>query len=284
MEYAILNGEVIERKQAKVDIEDRGYQFGDGIYEVIRVYNGVMFTVEEHLKRLAESAAKIHLALSYSSSEIKLQLDHLIEKNELRNGIVYLQFSRGVAPRNHEFPQLSIPSSFVAYTKEVKRPIKAITAGVKAALVEDIRWLRCDIKSLNLLGNIMAKQQAVDSGCAEAILHRGTTITEGSSSNISLIKNGVLYTHPVNQYILNGITRQQVLMLCHKGKIDFVEKAVTVKELLEADEVFLTSTTAEITPIIEVSGTKIGSGVPGPISLRLQRLFEQEIIRQCGDF
>ena len=282
MKYAILNGELVERGQAKVDIEDRGYQFGDGIYEVIRVYNGTMFAAQDHLQRLVECAKKINLELSFSFTEIAKKLETLIEKNELGFGTVYLQFTRGVAPRNHAFPTPGTTASFVAYTKEVKRPLDTINAGIKAALVDDIRWFHCDIKSLNLLANLLAKQQAVETGYGEAILHRDKTVTEGSSSNISIIKNGVLYTHQADRYILNGITRQHLLSICKKNEIAFEEKAFTVNDLLAADEAFISSTTAEITPLVEISGTQIGNGVPGAITTQLQHLLEEEITLQCG--
>ena len=187
----IFNGVITDRSEAKVDIEDRGYQFGDGIYEVIRIYNGKMFTEQEHLNRLFESAEKIQLDLGYSLSEVSAMLTDLIHINKVEDGSVYLQFSRGVSTRQHQFPFEKIPATFVAYVKEVERPIELLTNGVKAKLVEDIRWLRCDIKSLNLLGNLLAKQEANSTGCFEAILHRGEIVTEGSSSNVMMIRNGI---------------------------------------------------------------------------------------------
>lgn len=282
MNFVILNGEVTERNLAKVDIEDRGYQFGDGIYEVIRVYNGQMFASDGHMKRLCECAEKINLVLPFTNTEIELKLNNLIQINQLESGIVYLQFTRGVAPRNHAFPAKDTKASFVAYTKEMDRPLEAVKSGIKAALVEDIRWLHCDIKSLNLLGNILAKQSAADSGCTEAILHRDQTVTEGSSTNTAIIKNGVLYTHEADRYILNGITRQIILELCRKNNISYVEKAFTIEELMSADEAFVSSTTLEISPVIDVDGTKIGNGRPGPVTVQLQHMFEAEINRQCG--
>lgn len=272
----------MERDNAKVDIEDRGYQFGDGVYEVIRIYNGELFAEKEHLQRLEESAQKIGLELSYSISEIKQKLYTLIEKNRTIFGTVYIQVTRGVASRNHAFPKSGTASSFVAYTKEVERPVETMKTGVKALLVEDMRWLCCDIKSLNLLGNLLSKQKAVEAGCFEAILHRGEIVTEGSASNISIIKNGVLYTHPANNYILNGITRQKVLEICKHNSIPNEEKPFTVQELLEADEVYLSSTTVEVTPIVEIGGIKINNGQPGTVTVQIQKLLEQEIIRQCG--
>lgn len=283
MNLVIVNGQFVERDEAKVDIEDRGYQFGDGIYEVIRVYNGKMFAASEHLERLGECAGKIKLTLPFSISDIEAMLKTLIEKNAVATGIVYLQCSRGVAVRNHAFPASDTLPAFIAYTKELPRPVSNITHGVKAALVEDERWLKCDIKSLNLLGNILAKQEATELGCFEAILHRGETVTEGSSSNISIVKAGIVYTHPAGRFILNGITRQKLLSLCQDHLVPYQERSFSVEELMAADEVFMTSTTAEVTPIIEVDGKPIGSGQPGSVTLHLQQLFMLEISRQCGE-
>jgi D-alanine transaminase len=282
MEYVILNGNLIERSEAKVDIEDRGYQFGDGVYEVIRIYNGKMFTADEHLERLLESGKKIELNIPYSKDQLKQMLIEMIEKNNLELGIVYMQFSRGTSPRNHAYPGEDVAPVLTAYTRETTRPVESMRNGVKAMLIEDIRWLRCDIKSLNLLGNIMAKQKAAQSGCFEAIQHRGNTVTEGSSSNIAIVKDGTLYTHPATNLILNGITRRKINEICRENGIPLNESAFTKEDLLAADEVFMSSTSAEITPIIEIEGKLIGNGSPGPITNKLQDLFEEAIENQCG--
>lgn len=282
MEYVILNGDLIERSEAKVDIEDRGYQFGDGVYEVIRVYNGKMFTADEHLERLLESARKIELDIPYSIGQLKQMLAEMIERNKLELGIVYMQFSRGTSPRNHAYPGADVAPVLTAYTRETSRPVESMRNGVKASLIEDIRWLRCDIKSLNLLGNIMAKQKAAQSGCFEAIQHRGDTVTEGSSSNIAIVKDGTLYTHPATNLILNGITRRKINEICRENGVALEESAFTKDDLLDADEVFMSSTSAEITPIIEIEGKPIGNGSPGPITNKLQNLFEEAIEKECG--
>ena len=282
MQYVILNGELIAREAAEIDIEDRGYQFGDGVYEMIRVYNRHLFAGKQHLQRLVESAEKISLELHYTISEMEQMLNHMIKKNKIIFGTVYMQFTRGVSMRNHAFPAPGTSGTFVAYTKEVARPINTIRLGVKAILTEDLRWLCCDIKSLNLLGNLLAKQKAVEAGCFEAILHRGERVTEGSSSNIAMIKDGVLFTHPANNFILNGITRQKVLEICRNHQIPFEEKTFTTSDLLSADEVYLSSTTAEVTPIVEIDRKKINDGNPGPITVQIQKLLEEEISRQCG--
>ncbi|MDQ0272233.1 D-amino-acid transaminase [Cytobacillus purgationiresistens] len=282
MDYVIVNGNLIERSEARLDIEDRGYQFGDGVYEVIRVYNGKMFTAQEHLERIVLSAKKIGMELVYSVEDMKKQLTELIEKNEVKLGTIYMQISRGVSPRNHPYPNPVVPHTLVAYTKEVARPIPNLENGVKAILKEDIRWLLCDIKSLNLLGNVMAKQEAVAAGCYEAIQHRGDTVTEGSSSNISIIKDGKLITHHADNLILNGITRRKVLEVCGKGNIPVVEEPFTLSDLDAADEVFLSSTTSEITPIVEIAGKQVGNGQPGPVTKKIQALFDKEIEAECG--
>jgi D-alanine transaminase len=281
MEYVIVGGELLERSLATVDIEDRGYQFGDGIYEVIRVYNGKMFTAKEHLSRLQESGEKISIQIPYEASELEEMLQGLIEKNKLINGIVYMQFTRGTSARNHAFPQ-NVTPTFVAYTRKVERPVSSMEEGVKTIFVEDIRWLRCDIKSLNLLGNLLAKQKAVEAGCFEAIQHRGDIVTEGSSSNVLIVKNGTVYSHPANHLILNGISRQKVKQVCEHNQIPFVENEFTMEDLLLADEVFLSGTTVEVTPIIEVQEEKISGGIPGEVTKKLQKLFKAEIEKECG--
>lgn len=282
MGFAIFNGKLINRNEAKVDIEDRGYQFGDGIYEVIRVYNGKMFTVGEHLERFGKSAASIGIRLPFTAVQLTGMLEELIEKNNLQIGIIYMQITRGVAPRVHNFPSEDVVPSLVAYTKDMPRPQEGLEKGVRTVLTEDIRWLRCDIKSLNLLGNILAKQKAVENGCYEAIQHRGQDVTEGSSSNVFIVKNGVVSTHQSDNLILKGITKDVILQLCSVNDIPVEERTFTLNELADADEVFLSSTTSEVMPIVELDGSKVGDGVPGPITRKLQQLFVAEIQKQCG--
>ncbi|SDM28142.1 D-amino-acid transaminase [Bacillus sp. OK048] len=282
MEYALVNGEIIERSEAKVDVEDRGYQFGDGVYEVIRVYNGKMFTAAEHLTRFAKSAESIGISLPYTPQQLTEMIEELLSKNNLETGNIYMQVTRGVAPRNHVFPAGNVPPTLIAYAIRAVRPLDNLKTGVKTILTEDIRWLRCDIKSLNLLANLMAKQKASEQGCFEAIQHRGQDVTEGSSSNIFIVKDGTVITHESNNLILKGITKDVILDLCGKNNIPVIERTFTVVELAEAEEVFLSSTTAEVTPIIEINGNKVNEGAPGPITKKLQKLFEKEIEKQCG--
>lgn len=279
----IFNGEILAQCDVKIDFEDRGYQFGDGVYEVIRIYNGELFTSEMHLNRLIESAKKISITIPITVKEIEDNLKRLVVENKIKFGIIYMQITRGVSPRNHAFPDGDVEPVFVAYTKEM--PYTGVyKEGKKAVVTEDIRWLRCDIKSLNLLGNILAKQKAKEADCFEAIMHRDTFVTEGSSSNISIVVNGELKTHPTNNLILNGITRQVLQNICLGAGITFKEDTFTLDELFQADEVIMTSTTAEVTPIVEIDGEIIGNGEPGVITKQIQEAFYKEIVSQCGDF
>src|SRR5699024_7193646 len=268
MEKILFNGKFIEQRP-HVDIEDRGYQFGDGIYEVVGIYNYKLYLLNEHLDRLKQSAYKIELDLPFSLKEIKAQLLELVQFNQVKEGLVYLQVSRGVAPREHELPVNPINPVVVAYTKTLGDLTELQKNGASAILEEDIRWLRCDIKSLNLLPNTMAKQRAIEQNAIEAILHRGETITEASASNVFIVKKGEVYTHPVNNYILNGITRQKIIEHCHKLSIPIHEKTYTIQQLMDTNELFITATKIDVVAINEVDGHIIGTGHPGELSRQL---------------
>ena len=277
----LFNRGFMEKDDAIVDIEDRGYQFGDGVYELIRVYDGVCFEMESHVQRLKLSALKIELPLPYPLEDITRNLNQLVEKNRLLNGHIYIQITRGAAPRVHHFPGSS-SSVLVAYVQHAERPVEKTTHGIHAILTEDIRWKRCDIKSLNLLPNVLAKQLAKKHGCDEAIMHRGATVSEGSSSNVYIVERNVIYTHPINNLILNGITRIGVLQMARENGFRVVEEAFTVNELLETDEVFITSTAMEICPVVQVDQKQIGSGQPGRVTRTLQQTFEHRIAFNSG--
>ena len=276
MEWILQNDEFIKNEELKVSKEDRGYQFGDGIYEVIRVYEGSLFTAKEHIDRFYESAEKVKIVVPYTKDVFHKLIYDLVEKNEIDNGQVYVQITRGSSIRQHQFPVDCAPV-LIGYTKKVERAVELMKAGARGKFVEDIRWLRCDIKSLNLLGNVMAKQEAFDEGCMEAVLHRGEIITEGSSSNMYGIKDGVLYTHPATNLILNGITRRLILGLCDELGITVQETPMTKDQALEMDEFFMSSTTAEIVPLVEIDGIKIGSGKPGDLTAKLQKAYEAKL-------
>ncbi|MFC7392790.1 D-amino-acid transaminase [Scopulibacillus cellulosilyticus] len=272
----LYNGQFVEREEVSIDIEDRGYQFGDGVYEVIRVYQGQCFAMKEHLDRLERSSKEIKLDCPISRMKLEDNINQLIKKDRLTNGIVYLQITRGAAKRTHQFPEHA-KSVLTAYTSEMERPLANLQNGINTKLVDDFRWLRCDIKSLNLLGNVLAKQEAQENQCYEAILHRQGTVTEGSSSNVFIVKNGKLYTHPANNFILNGITRQYVLRFAKEEHFEVIENTFSTEELLKADEVFITSTTSEISPVVKIDDQIIGEGRPGIVTAALQKKFEEEI-------
>lgn len=276
MSKILMNNEITDRSNL-IDIEDRGYQFGDGIYEVIGVYNGVPLMMAEHLVRLSRSAKEIKLNLTYSIKNLEKKLLELIKLNQVEEGIIYLQVSRGIAPRWHEFPNLNVPSVTVAYTREEDRMTEIEDNGAKAILTEDIRWLRCDIKTLNLLPNVLAKQKAVEENAIEAILHRGDIITEASTSNVFIVKNGEVLTHPATEMILNGITRQKVLQICKGLNLTLHEKIYTIDDLINADEVFITATRLDIVPILKVDDYTIKSGQPGTITKAILQEFRSVI-------
>jgi D-alanine transaminase len=277
MNWVLWNDRLVKDEEIRLSKEDRGYQFGDGIYEVIRVYNGSMYTAKEHIDRLYESAEKIKLVIPYTKDVFHKMMYDLIEANEVTTGQVYVQITRGSSSRQHQFPIEAVEPVLTAYTKEVDRPVSQMANGVAAKTIEDVRWLRCDIKSLNLLGNIMAKQEAHESGCFEAILHRGDTITEGSSSNMYGIKDGVLYTHPATNLILNGITRRVILSCCEEIGIPVVEQPMSLSTVYANEEFFMSSTTSEIMPIVVIDGVPIGTGLPGEWTKKLQTAFEAKI-------
>lgn len=276
MEWILHNDEFIQEEDLKISKEDRGYQFGDGIYEVIRVYSGDLYTAKEHIDRFYDSAEIVKIVVPYTKDIFHKLLYDLVERNEIKNGQVYVQITRGAHMRQHQFPSDSSPV-VVAYTKTVERPLELMRNGAHAIFLEDMRWLRCDIKSLNLLGNVMAKQEAYENGCFEAVLHRGEMITEGSSSNMYGIKDGVLYTHPATNLILDGITRRTILSLCDELGITVQQIPMTKDQALNMDEFFMSSTTAEIIPLTQIDGNKIGTGERGTLTEKLQKAFEAKL-------
>lgn len=277
MTWVLWNDRLVKDEEIVLSKEDRGYQFGDGIYEVIRIYEGNMFTATEHIDRLYESADKIKLVIPYTKDVFLKMMYDLIEANEVNNGQVYVQITRGSSPRAHQLPTPGVETVLTANTKQLERPVSQLANGVAAKTVEDVRWLRCDIKSLNLLGNVLAKQEAHEAGCFEALLHRGDIITEGSSSNMYGIKDGVLYTHPATNLILNGITRRVILSICEEIGLSVVEQPMSLSDVFSYDEFFMSSTTSEVMPIVVIDGKQIGTGIRGEWTEKLQTAFEARI-------
>ncbi|MDN4606978.1 D-amino-acid transaminase [Sporosarcina highlanderae] len=272
-----IDGQFLAKDSLTISIDDRGYYFGDGVYEVVKVYDGELYTAEEHFERLSQSATKVKMTIPYSEQQLIDIAKELVKVNGIVTGHIYMQVTRGVSSRVHQFPNPEVAPVVTAYAVHNQRPMKTIENGVGTIFVDDIRWLRCDIKSLNLLGSVLAKQEAFEANCAEAILVRDGIVTEGSSTNMFGIKDGIVYTHPASNLILNGITRRVVLRLCEENGIPVEEKAFAPEEALAMDEFFMTSTTAEVTPVITIDGKAIGSGVPGPLTKKLQEAFARQI-------
>lgn len=272
----LLNNRIVDLKSANVNILDRGYQFGDGVYEVVRFYDNAYFELEAHLIRLKESCEKINIPFKMHLKKLESDLVYLMNTCDYSTGYVYIQISRGVMDRNHIYREQSdLKPQLVAYTvKEEKRPLKLMEQGITVYVTDDIRWLLCDVKSLNLLGSVLAKNKAHEKGAKEAILHRDGIITEGSSTNVFIVKDGTLYTHPANNLILNGITRRVIIDIAKKEEISIQETAFTLDEFLHADEAFTSSTTAEIMPIVSVlldeKTYALGTGKRGVITQKIQ--------------
>lgn len=277
MTKVLINEKLVDEQDANVPYNDRGYVFGDGIYEYIRVYNNNVFTAREHFERLLRSAKEIGLELKYNVDELTELIQELLSTNSIVNGGVYIQVTRGAAPRDHAFPTPSVEANIMAFTKSYDRPYKLLEEGINAITTEDIRWLRCDIKSLNLLGNVLAKEYATKYNAQEAIQHRDDIVTEGSSSNVYAIKDGEIYTHPVNNYILNGITRMVIKSVAEDKGIPFNEEVFTLDFLKGADEIIVSSTSIEVMPVVKLDGENVGDGKVGSITKSLQEGFNRYI-------
>ncbi len=277
MNKILLNGKFVDEHEATVAYNDRGYNFGDGIYEYIRIYDGKLFTAREHFERMLRSASEIGLDLNDSVDDLISLVRELAEINHVSNGGIYIQATRGISPRNHAFPTPPVEPVITGFATAYQRPFKELNEGVSVVTTEDIRWLRCDIKSLNLLGNVLAKEYATKYNAVEAIQHREGIVTEGASSNAYAIKDGIVYSHPTNHLILNGITRQVIKWICEDENIIFKDEAFTVDFLKDADEVFISSTSAEVMPVVKIDGEDVNDGNVGAITRQLQKGFERYI-------
>lgn len=278
-----LNGEYLDYQDAKLPVDERGLQFADGIYEVALLWDGQLVDLERHLVRLERSAAAVELPLPLSRSEIRAVGQELLRRDDRARGALYLQVTRGVAPRDHRFPPAVVPQTVIAYLKDAPVDDEALSHGVAAITEPDLRWLRCDIKSVSLLPNVLARQHAAARGVREAILVRaGVGVTEGSATNIWIVRHGSIVTAPESNWILSGIVRGVVLEQANEEKLPVAERFASQEELMQADEVFLTSTTSFVTPIVEIDGRKIGDGTPGPVTMRLQARYMQHLSHPAG--
>jgi D-alanine transaminase len=285
MGTVFLNGEYLPLEQATVSPLDRGFIFGDGVYEVIPVYGGRLFRLEEHLDRLDGSLAGIRLAQPHSHSEWTRILNGLVERNHGGDQSVYLQITRGVAKRDHAFPRDCAPTVFAMSSPLAPVPAEIREHGIAAITLPDIRWQYCHLKTIALLPNILLRQQALDAGAAEAILIRDGEATEGAASNLFIVKAGELLTPPKGPRLLPGITRDLIMELAHQHGVPQREAAISAAELAQADEVWLSSSTKEILPVTRLDAGKVGSGSPGPLWQRMIGWYQdyKRAYQQHGD-
>lgn len=283
---AWLNGEFLPRGEARISPMDRGFLFGDSIYEVIPVYQGVPFRLDEHLDRLKRSLDAISLPEPHSREEWKTMLSGLIEHNGGGNLAVYLQISRGVAPkRDHAFPDPAVEPTVFATTSPVEPPAADHpdrAEGVAVITLDDIRWSRCDIKTTALLANVLLRQQAAREGAVEAVLLRDGFATEGAASNLFIVRDGRVVTPPNSHLILPGITRDLVVELCREHELPVEEREISEAELREADEIWLTSSTREVVPVTRLNARAVGDGQPGPLWKTLARHYVNFKRKLCG--
>lgn len=262
---AYVNGRYLPHGRASVHIEDRGYQFADGIYEVVPIYNGVLVDEGPHLDRMERSLRELRMPMPMTREGLKLVARELIRRNDLTYGFIYLQITRGVAPRDHKFPKDAVPA-LVMTTRQVKpHSEKLLSEGLGVITLPDIRWQRCDIKSTSLLPNVLAKQAAVEAGAYEAWqVDAEGKVTEGSSTNAWIVTtDGAVVTRDASHAILSGITRLTLLDLIQKAGYRLEERAFTVEEAKSAREAFLTSSTSFVLPVTRIDDTSVGNGHPG---------------------
>jgi len=281
-----LNGQYLPIEEAKISVLDRGFIFGDGVYEVIPVYSRKAFRLEEHLRRLQHSLDGIRLANPHSNAEWATIIGELVARNAGEDQYLYLHITRGVARRDHAFPNPPVnPTVFMMSNPLPAPPAELLRSGIACITAPDNRWLRCDIKAIALLPNVLLRQMAVDAGCAETILIRpesitpgsitgGAFMTEGAASNIFVVKDGTLLAPPKDNLMLPGITYDVVLELAAANGIPYEVRRIAVTEVFAADELLLTSSTKEVLAITQLDGKPVGSGKPGEMFARLHALYQ----------
>jgi D-alanine transaminase len=277
---AYVDGSYRPHRDAAVHIEDRGYQFADGVYEVIAVRGGRLLDEALHLKRLRRSLAELRIEGAIEDGPLGIVLREVIRRNGVDNGIVYLQITRGISPRDHAFPKAVRPVVVVTARRSRPPNPKLWEEGVAVITIPDIRWQRCDIKSVALVANVLGKQQAREAGAYEAWLvdPRGR-ITEGTSTNAWIVTgDNHVVTRFVDHAILNGVTRQALIEIIRREGYEFVERAFTVAEAKYAREAFLTSTTADVLPVVSIDGDAVADGKPGPLSRKLRAAYDAHAV------
>lgn len=269
-----LNGEFLPIEEARVPVLDRGFIFGDGVYEMLPVYSRHPFRLQEHIRRLEQSLAALRIDNPHSEAEWQALLLALIDKNDAEDQSLYLQVTRGPAPRDHAFPERSVPTVFIMSNPLVVSTAAQVAQGIAAISTVDIRWDRCDIKAISLLPNVLMRQMAVDAGAVEAVMFRDGILTEGAASNILAVDDGVILAPPKDQHMLPGITYDLILELAAANAIPVEIGYFDEARIRAADELWITSSTKEVLAIVTLDGRPIGNGKPGPMFHRMYQHYQ----------
>lgn len=285
METVYFNGKLIPKEDVKISPDDRGFLFGDGVYEVVRWYEGFFFDMESHVTRLKRSLRELRINWNGTDNFPSFAAE-LIKLNKLGNqpAMVYLEVTRGAAKRTHSFPSPDVEPTVYAFANGFVPDTESKENGIKVMLKEDIRWNRCDIKSVALLANTISFQEAHENGSKECIFVRNGLITEGSRSNIFFVIDGTLYTHPESNHILSGITRKNVLRISQEAGLRIREEALLENRIRFVQEAFIANTSAEVTPVTVIGGNTLGEGLPGPVTRMLSAKFDAEIFLSLHKF
>ena len=277
-----LNGKLLPIEQASVSVLDRGFIFGDGVYELVPVYSRVPFRLDEHLTRLERSLGEAKIRNPYTRAQWRSNIYQVIDAQTFDDQGVYFQVTRGVAKRDHAFPKSLEPTVFMMSNPLVSPPQAQVDKGGAAVSATDNRWLRCDIKSISLIGNCLLRQMSAEAGAVETILFRDGKLTEASASNVFIVKRGVIHSPPKSNLILPGITYDVVSELARANNLPIEFGDVAEAEVRAADEIWVTSSSKEVLAIVELDGKPVGDGRPGPVFRRMHQLyqeFKQKVMR-----
>jgi len=278
-----VNGTFVPEEQAKISVFDRGFIFGDGVYEVVPVISGKLVDKQYFLERLDRSLDELSIAWPCTKQEYMEVMEQLVESNQLTEGIVYSQVTRGIAAdRDFPFPE-NVSPSFVAFTSNMElldNPL--VKSGIRVITTPDLRWQRRDIKSVNLLGQVLAKQDAITRGGHEGWMVEDGIVTEGVSSSAYIVKNATIITRPLSNAILPGIRRRTLLEIASNVGIDVEERIFTIEEALAADEAFISSATTMTLGVVSIDGHQIGNGTPGPVTIRLRELYKARVLKEVS--
>ena len=259
-----LNGEYLPISEAKVSVLDRGFIFADGVYEVIPIYGRRPFRLHQHLDRLSNGLKSLQIPAPFPDIEITKIIEKIVSLATSEDQSIYLQITRGVAPRDHAFPGKITPTVFIMSNPLTEPDIDTVK-GINAITLDDIRWQWCHLKTISLLPNVLLRQQAYDQDASEALLIRDGMVTEGAASNLLIVKNGEIITPPKDHQLLPGVTRDLIIEIAARDHLPYRERSITLEELQQADEIWISSSTKEIVPIIQLDGIAIGNGQPGPV-------------------